>query len=260
MNFGFVDPWHDFLPRAGGHVLSFMGSGGKTTLMQTVAAVYAAEGFPTVLATTTRSEILPELEAVSWEQLQATDRGGLAATVFVHAGTDAEGKWRGLTAGQVDALGGLLPERVVLAEVDGAAKHPLKLYRANEPVWPERTSMAFVVLGVAAVGARPDSAVHRWGRIPYAPLADLADHGPLEWRHLARLLDCEGGYLDQVPPQVPAALVMAGLADQDDSIGLFEFVGRAMENPQLPLALFCTLGPEGLAVRTAYAERGGETS
>jgi probable selenium-dependent hydroxylase accessory protein YqeC len=260
VSFGFLDPWHVFLPRDGGHVLSFMGSGGKTTLMQEVAGVYATQGIGTVLTTTTRSEVLADLEALTWEQLRAATPDTVPAPVFIHAGQGADGKWRGLTAAQVDALGGLLPERVVLAEVDGAAKHPLKLHRQDEPVWPERTSLAFVVMGVGAVGGRPDAAVHRWGRLSSPVLGELADHGPLEWRHLTRLLEHDGGYLDRVPPRVPAVLALAGLSEQDDSIGLFEFVGRAMEHPELPLVLFCSLGPAGLAVRTACAEPEAGTS
>ncbi len=259
MSFGFVDPWHLFLPRDKGHVLSFMGSGGKTSLLQFVAEVYAGEGIPTVLTTTTRCEVLPELRALTWAELQGTDVKTLPLRVYVHGGEIEPGKWGGLSAAQVDALGGLLPERIVLAEVDGAAKHPLKFYRADEPVWPGRTSLAVVVMGIGAVGGKVGAAVHRWGQMTFPPLAGLKDYSVLEWSHLADLLLAEGGYLDQVPAGVPAVLALAGLADQDDSIGLFEFVGRAMANPALPLAMFCSREKGGFHIRTACAERADET-
>ena len=54
---------------------------------------------------------------------------------------------------------------------------------------------------------------------------------------------------------MPAVLALTGLAEQDDSIGLFEFVGKAMEHPALPLAMFCSRAPEGWTLRTAFAER-----
>lgn len=257
MSFGFVDPWHAFLPREGGHVIAFMGSGGKTTLMQTVAAIYEQAGIETVLTTTTRCEVLPSLPALRWGDLEHEDATALPAHFFVHDGEVEPGKWRGLVAEQVDRLGGLLPERVVLAEVDGAAKHPLKLYRAGEPVWPERTSLAVMVMGVDAVGGPIGQKVHRWGSIDFAPLAGLADHSLLDWDHLADLLLGEGGYLAQLPVTVPAVLALTGLAEQDDSIGLFEFVGRAMNRPEFPLVMFCSLGEAGLAIRTACAERDG---
>ena len=54
MNFSFVDPWHSFLPREGGHVVALSGSGGKTALQRTLGEFYRAEGVPVVLTCTTR--------------------------------------------------------------------------------------------------------------------------------------------------------------------------------------------------------------
>jgi len=255
VSFGFVDPWHSFLPRDGGHVLGFMGSGGKTSLLRAIAEFYADQDTPTVLTTTTRSEILPGLTAYTWAELQVADLQTLPTVFYVHGGEIEPGKWGGLAADQVDALGGLLPDRVVLVEVDGAAKQPLKFYRPGEPVWPSRTSLAFVVMGVGAVGGRISAAVHRWGRVPFTPLADIKDYALLEWCHLKELLLADGGYLSQVPPGVPAVLSLAGLAVQDDSIGLFEFVGQAMAHPSLPLVMFCSRGEKAFEIRTAYVER-----
>jgi len=258
VSFGFVDPWHLFLPREGGHILAFMGSGGKTTLMRTVADVYKREGYRTVLTTTTRCEVLAGLTALSWSELQRADANDLPAQIFVHTGEAEPGKWQGLAPDQVDQLGGILPTHVVLAEVDGAAKFPLKLYRKGEPAWPARTSLVFVVMGVGAVGGQIGKKVHRWGRIEFPPWAELAGYTVLEWDHLAELLLEPDGYLAQAPAGVPAVLALAGMAEQDDSIGLFEFVGRAMAEPALPLAMFCSLSGEELRVRTACVEQGDD--
>ena len=65
MTFGFVDPWHQFLPREAGHVISLMGSGGKTSLLQVFADLYREIGLPVVLTTTTRSEPLSGMEALA---------------------------------------------------------------------------------------------------------------------------------------------------------------------------------------------------
>ena len=258
MSFGFVEPWHAFLPRDGGHVLSFMGSGGKTSLQQVVADVYAAESQPTVLTTTTRCEVLPNLPNLTWQEWQATDAASLPDYVYIHGGETEPGKWDGLTAEQVDRLSEALPDRILLVEVDGAAKHPLKFYREGEPVWPGRTSLALVVMGVAAVGGPIDSKIHRWGRIAFEPLQGLTDYALMEWSHLGDLLLAPGGYLAQVPAGVPAVLAMTGIAEQDDSIGLFEFVGKAMEDPAFPLVMFCALGPDGWNIRTSCVDREDE--
>ncbi len=255
MSFGFADPWHVFLPRDGGHVVSFMGSGGKTSLQQVVADVYGAESIPTLLTTTTRCEVLPDLPAMTWSELETADQTALPEKLYVHNGENEPGKWAGLSAEQVDTLGTLFPGRIVLVEVDGAEKSPLKLYKSGEPVWPSRTSLAVVVMGVGAVGGQAGEYIHRWGRCDFAPFAGLPEYTVLEWSHLAKLLLEDGGYLTQVPDDVPTVLALTGLAEQDDSIGLFEFVGQAMDHPNLPLAMFCALGPEGWSLRTAFAER-----
>ncbi len=240
MTFSFIDPWHDFLPREGGHVVSFMGSGGKTSLQLLVADIYEQEHVQTVLTNTTLCEVLPEVLAVPWNDLKQREAGEWPAKIYVHAGEDEQGKWRGLTGEQVDQLAELLPDRVALVEVDGARKMPLKIYRSGEPVWPERTSLAFVVLGVGAVGCKVEESVHRWGSKTLPGLENLRGDSVMEWRHLQTLLQAEGGYMAQLPVGVPAVLVLAGLSDQDDTIGLFEFVGQAMADPRLPLVVFCS--------------------
>jgi len=257
LSFGFLAPWHVFLPRDGGHIVGLMGSGGKTSLLQELAAVYTAEGVETVLTTTTRCEILPGVAALSWAELGRAAPAGLPSGVFVHAGRPEPDKWIGLTAAQVDSLGEIFPDRVVLVEVDGAAKHPLKLYRDGEPVWPSHTSLALVVMGVGAVGAKASTAVHRWGDVAFAPWVGLPDYTGLEWSHLRSLLLADQGYLAQVPNGVPAALALTGLAEQDDAIGLFEFVGQAMAGKAVPLVMFCSRedGQTSWQIRTAYAEK-----
>ena len=100
--------------------------------------------------------------------------------------------------------------------------------------------------------------MHRWGRASFSPLATLKDFSILEWGHLAELLLADGGYLAQVPSGVPAVLALTGMTEQNDSIGLFEFVGQAMDHPRLPLVLFCQLGPDGCTIRTACVEREDE--
>ena len=250
MNFAFVGPWHLFLPQDGGHVVAVAGSGGKTTLLRVFAATYGELGVPTILTTTTRTEPLAEFTPVLWADL-VEDPDLVPADAFVHAGIADDGKWLGVEPEQADRLGELLPGRVVLAEVDGAAKHPVKLYRNGEPVWPRRTSLAVVVMGTAAIGAQAGRVVHRLGRITDGPLSSLSSDEIFTWDHLRDLLLDVGGYLAQVPEQVPTILALTGMDDLTDSIGLFEFVGHAMDHERLPLTLFLGLGEMGPDLRTA---------
>ncbi len=257
MNFSFLDPWHLFLPREGGHILGLMGSGGKTSLQRALAAVYTAEGVPTVLTGTTLCEPLDGIPVLDLADLDQDP--DLPLSFYLRAGVTPEGKWQGITGRQVDELGHLLPDRVVLAEVDGSAKRPLKIHTTGEPVWPQRTSLAVVVMGAGAVGSFvSDEHVHRLGRVPCAALDELPGGAMLEWDHLLALLQEPGGYLEQVPEGVPALLAMAGMGQVEDSIGLFDFVGRAMAHPRLPLTLFCETGGEQPSFRAGFRVEEGE--
>ena len=248
MNFSFLDPWHLYLPREAGHVVSFCGSGGKTSLLQAVADLYQQEGTPLILTTTTRTEPVPDVPVVDLAQL---DPAVAPPVFFLRDGVDAEGKWCGLDPAVVDTLDEKFPDRIILVEADGSAKHPLKLYRPDEPCLPLRTSLVVLVMGVDAVGGFVSRVLHRHDRLDFPPLANLSGDSVLEWDHVHELLTAPGGYLEQIPAEVPVVLVLAGMGNVDDSIGLFEFVGRAMAHPRLPLVTFCETGPEDISFRTA---------
>ncbi|MBM4129458.1 putative selenium-dependent hydroxylase accessory protein YqeC [bacterium] len=251
MRFEFLEPWHAFLPRGAGHVVAVCGSGGKTTLLGEVARLWAAEGLAAVATTTTRTAPVPGFTGVS--PGPAASARAAAGARFLHAGADPDGKWRGLTADEVDAL-----EDLVVVEVDGAAGLPFKYYRPGEPVWPGRTSLALVVMGVGGVGEPAGRVVHRLGRPDVRDPVGARPDEVWQWDHAHALLTGPGGYLDQVPAAVPIALVLAGLEQQPDSVGLFAFTGRALEHPRLPLVVFCSRGEDGLRLRAACrAEQAG---
>jgi hypothetical protein len=80
----------------------------------------------------------------------------------------------------------------------------------------------------------------------------------LEWEHLLGMLVEKGGYLEQVPEQVPVILALMGMAEVDDSIGLFDFVGKAMMHPRLPITLFCETGGESPSFRAGCRVDSGD--
>jgi probable selenium-dependent hydroxylase accessory protein YqeC len=254
LNFGFVDPWHMFLPREGGHVIGVMGSGGKTSLLLAMAEMYRKIPLPVVLTTTTRSEMLPLVPSVEYGELSDREISEMPDVFFLHGGTTSDGKWSGLSSDQVDALGGIFPDRVILVEVDGAARFPVKIHKDDEPVWPSRTSLGIVVMGTSAVGSKTEDVLHRFGTRDWPPLADLKSWTVWEWSHALDLLLKPGGYLARVPEGIPCVLALTGMDEQPDSIGLFEFVGQAMDNPRLPLTMFCDFGQDEPVIRTACNE------
>ena len=254
MDFAFLPEWHAFLPREPGHVVALCGSGGKTTLLGAIADVWAAEGLPVVATTTTRTEPLAGFVPDAGDGAAAA----AGARVFRHGGVRPDGKWAGLAAAEVDALGAALPGCRVVVEVDGAAKLPFKYYRAGEPVWPARTSLALVVMGVGGIGERAGAVVHRLGRPGVLDPVGVGADEVWQWDHALALLTATGGYLDHVPAGVPAVLALCGLEDQPDSVGLFDFTARAMADPRLPLVLFCHRDERGLSLRAACRREAGD--
>lgn len=256
MQYSFLDPWHVFLPRDAGHVVALCGSGGKTSLLAEIARLWAEEGLPVVATTTTRTEPLADFLAV--DSAASTSAAAAAPVVYRHGGVRADGKWEGIAASVVDALDIELPGRLVVVEVDGAAKRSFKYYRAGEPVWPQRTSLALVVMGAGGVGDLAGDVVHRLGREGVSDPVGVAAGDVWQWDHAYTLLTGPGGYLDQVPEGVPVVLVLAGLENQPDSIGLFGFTGRAMGHPRVPLVLFCSRVEGSLSLRAACRLEDGE--
>ncbi len=253
--FRFLDPWHAFLPLESGHVIGLCGGGGKTSLLRDLAARYGRAGLPVVVTTTTRCEVL------DWPELREAEAGTATAAVepdptrplFVHRGRTTDGKWAGLEPEEVDALGEALPGAVLLVETDGSAGKPLKLHRPDEPRWPGRTSLALVVMGLGAVGRPVADVLHRHGRLEPPPgLAPiLAPDVAADWPLMAALLGGEDGYLSRIPAGVPPVLALTQLDLCDDSIGLFEFSGRAMDEFDLPLVLFVQRTAEATVLRCA---------
>jgi hypothetical protein len=111
-------------------------------------------------------------------------------------------------------------------------------------------------MGTAAIGCPARDVVHRFGREACRALDSHEEWTPVEWDHAADLLLGDGGYLPRVPVGVPAVLALTGLDEQADSIGLFGFAGRAMEDARLPLVIFCDLAADPPSLRTACRNDG----
>jgi len=253
MNFQFLQPWHAFLPREGGHVISLFGGGGKTSLLAAWSQVYRTEHVSVAVTTTTRTEPLAWPDAVrNWSDLQSGAPEPGEEVVFVRQGVHSDGKWRGLSPTQVDNLNRLWTDRLLLVEADGSSGRPVKLHRKNEPVWPIHNSLAVAVMGLAAIGKPLNEVLHRHGTLatPFGPA--VADETILSWDHLFQLLTGESGYLARIPADVPPVLVLTQLKELEDSLGLFEFLHRVISETDVPIVVLCELGTDQPRFRTAY--------
>ncbi len=163
---------------------AIIGSGGKTSLMYTLAEELRPLG--TVLVTTTTHILPPEQYTV------VSDAPALAAALsregVVCAGTmTPEGK---LAAPSFD--GWQQAADFVLVEADGSKHLPAKAHESWEPVLPETRKRTVCVLGASCFGQPISAAAHR--PIRYAALAGVAENTPITPTIAAKVLAAEGGF------------------------------------------------------------------
>ncbi len=140
-----------------GGVIALVGAGGKTSLMFRLARELASSG-DTVLTTTTTKiselETVPDFAPVmsgAVRNILSRAKELLSVHKHITAARDKyNGKLVGYTAEDIDHLwqSGLF--RWIIVEADGAARRPLKVPDAHEPVIPRRTHCVIGIAGLTA--------------------------------------------------------------------------------------------------------------
>jgi len=186
-----------------GDVVSFVGAGGKTTLVYRLASEAEAAGLRVLVTSTTHMGALPEtttgpliLEAdgdplPSLER--ALSRRGRATLLGARIRSD---KIRGLDPGRVEQLADRAD--IVLVEADGARGRSLKLPAEGEPVVPSATTLLIVLVGLDVLG-RPmtEERVHRLDRVCAA--AGVSSVAVADEATLIRVLRFADGYPGRAP-------------------------------------------------------------
>ena len=180
--------------------MAFVGAGGKTAAISTVAAELRARRLRVLVTTTTRlgPSIPSAIASFRYERHGGTelrtalDREG---AILVTGPPDHEGKLTGLSAGAVAPLASAVLADVTLVEADGARKRPLKAPADHEPVIPTGTTVVCPVAGLDALGLAVSEAAHRPDLVaPFAP------GGTVTTGVVAALLTSPQGGLKGVPP------------------------------------------------------------
>lgn len=138
-------------------VTAIIGGGGKTTLMERLAAELSRKARVIVCTTT---HILPEKDMpclVSPSQAEIT--AALAQSACICVGALAENGKFGPPELPVGALARLVD--FVLVEADGAKRLPLKAHAAHEPVIPPEANQTILVVGASGFGKPMQQSVHR---------------------------------------------------------------------------------------------------
>lgn len=191
----------------GGGVISIVGGGGKTTLMERLAREILVRG-ETVLVTTTTRIMMPKCERPERVVISSQTREilRLAETLLSVSGRltaasaflPAEDKLVGFPAAQIGELeqGNLFDW--ILVEADGARHLPLKAPAPHEPVVPPCSRWVIAVVGLDAIG-RPltDEWVFR-SRL-FAEITGTELGAPITEESVAAALIHENGILKNCP-------------------------------------------------------------
>lgn len=134
-------------------VTAILGSGGKTTMLYTLAEELCALG--RVICTTTTHIAPPDHISVF---LQAEEIRNTAENCFCAGAMTAEGKL-GPPALPIEELAQLCD--YLLVEADGSRRLPLKAHAPHEPVIPSQAGRRIVVVGASGLGQPIEQVVHR---------------------------------------------------------------------------------------------------
>ncbi len=139
-------------------VVACVGAGGKTSLIQSLAAGASRRGWPVLVTATTKmfysqvagyELILTGDAATGMAQVAAALRQGRPAGWFVRREGE---KVIGLSAAGVDCAAAAVPWANILVEADGARRALLKAPSAWEPVVPACTTVTVGIVNLGAVG------------------------------------------------------------------------------------------------------------
>lgn len=144
-------------------LVAAIGSGGKTTLLRSLAAELRERGARVVLATTTHFMPFDGVETVSSSNKAEVEailaRDGIVCAAAPAAGRAGAAGKLGPSPIAIDEL--RLLADVVLVEADGSKRLPLKLHASHEPVVPAGANAVACVLGASGFGQPLATACHR---------------------------------------------------------------------------------------------------
>ncbi len=146
----------------GARLVSVIGSGGKTSLIESLAAE-AVKRSKRVLITTTTKMAHPEFHRYETPDVIVLDSDILPETGRCILWGNSAGEK--ISSGKEEILkNALFDFDVILVEADGSHGLPLKMHREDEPVIAPFTTATVQVFGLSALNKPAESVIHRYDR------------------------------------------------------------------------------------------------
>ncbi|MBU2513819.1 putative selenium-dependent hydroxylase accessory protein YqeC [bacterium] len=212
----------DHLPPTKSSILSFVGAGGKTTVIYHLAKEYLARS-QTVLFTTTTKIFHPAFEGRKNQRLFVGPADSVLNTVMISkdlviAASEEDKKNQkliGFPPRFVDQIGNRKLFDIILVEADGSSQKPIKAPADHEPVVPDATDIAIGVIGLDCLGLPlNDSSVHRASI--FSELTGVPIDGTIDSSACASLISSPQGLFKGIPQQ---SLKIVLLNKADDARG-----------------------------------------
>lgn len=181
-------------------LLSIIGGGGKTTLLNTLFKRASARY--STLYTTTTHVMAPDFVPVFYKQAPVKQ------SIALFRRDLGAGKAKGIAVSDLNAIYQRADYQLILCEADGSKGLPFKAYAEHEPALSQHSDILCIVIGCDAFYGSVQSVVHRPQYINASPLAPFT---------LALAVDYfKTGYLKHIPQNSHVVLIL----NKYDSFGL----------------------------------------
>ena len=181
---------HDLSPLLGladSQIITFIGGGGKTSLMNTLGKEFASHGYPTLLTTTTH---IMKPDFLSDESYIENEDLGQLANIFTNLKKNAlplaalgipekvvnsNVKWRSPSSDFCKKIAEFSKKfstknpykfLKILCEGDGSKRLPIKLPKDGEPVFFPKTDTVIGVIGLSCLGKPIKETLFRYELLP----------------------------------------------------------------------------------------------
>lgn len=181
---------HDLSPLLGladSQIITFIGGGGKTSLMNTLGKEFASHGYPTLLTTTTH---IMKPDFLSDESYIENEDLGQLANIFTNLKkntlplaalgipekvVNSNVKWRSPSSDFCEKIAEFSkkfstknPYKFfkILCEGDGSKRLPIKLPKDGEPVFFPKTDTVIGVIGLSCLGKPIKETLFRYELLP----------------------------------------------------------------------------------------------
>ena len=216
-------------------LISIVGAGGKTTILQALGSELASRDHKVILTTTTRMAPDQIADPICWSDDPGTVESELCqgTALVVMCGRIPE-KVTGLNPVDVDRLYLETSANYILVEADGARSMSIKAPADHEPVIPKLTTTVIVVIGADALGRPLGEAAHRLDRIH--ALTGLGRHDVVTAGNAAMILLHPQGGLKSIPDAARVVIAVTKVTAELE-VASDELVSLLMRHPRIDRAI-----------------------